>query len=101
VDESPSGALVEHVQSLISTFFEVSAEESRRRATGLVLLAEGWGSPELAKNLDWAYRVKKDLGSELNWRSPSVKQQFENEEKQRFESIDKLVPHRVVKPFGV
>jgi hypothetical protein len=100
MNESPSPTLVADVQALISALFEVSTAEAHTRAVGLVLLAENWGTPESAKNLDWSLRVKRDLGSKLQWRSTAIKEQFEKDEKDRLASLEKHVPRRVIKPFG-
>jgi hypothetical protein len=76
MSDSPSSSLVSRVQGLIMETFDVSEQEAHDRASGLVLLAEGWGSPEAAPNLDWAYRVKKDLGDKLRWRSETEREKF-------------------------
>ena len=65
-------------------------------ATELVALAEGWGSPEKAAQLDWAYLIKKDLevGRRLRWRSENERLSFEAAEKQRRQAYEFFISKR-------
>ena len=65
----PTSPLVRRVQGLIVDTFDVSPEQAHDIAAEMVSLAEGWGSPESAAQLDWSYRIKKDLGQKLRWKS--------------------------------
>ena len=58
----PITPLVRQVQGLIVETFYVSEEHAQEYAAEMVSLAEGWGSPETAAQLDWSYRIRKDLG---------------------------------------
>jgi hypothetical protein len=90
----PTSALVSRVQLLIIETFDVSEHEARNLAGGLVSLAEGWGSPEAAAQLDWTYRVKKDLGEKLRWRSEDERTRFETSEKQKYAAWDAFISGR-------
>jgi hypothetical protein len=62
----------------------------------MVALAKGWGSPEIAAQLDWSYRIKKDLGEtkKLRWRSEEDRKQFEATEKQKYAEWDAFIRGR-------
>lgn len=89
----PITPLVREVQNLIVQTFEVSEQEAQDRAAELVALAEGWGSPEKALQLDWSYRIKKDLGEtkKLRWRSEEERIRFEAGEKQKYAAWDAFI----------
>ena len=91
MSDSPSSALVARVESLILETFDVPREEAHGYASGLAALAEGWGSPEKAVNLDWAYRVRKDLGAKLRWRSDAERKRFQSDQQERFKAYDALI----------
>src|SRR5258705_4716137 len=69
MSDFPSSSVVTRVEALILQIFDVSGQEAHDHASGLAALAQDWGSPEKAAQLDWSYRVKKDLGAKLRWRS--------------------------------
>ena len=87
----PITPLVGRVQGLILATFEVSEQVAQDHAAELVSLAEGWGSPEKAAGLDWSYRIKKDLGEKLRWKSATERQAFQREQMERYEAYDFLV----------
>jgi hypothetical protein len=86
----PITPLVRHVQALILETFEVSDQQAEDYAAELVALAEGWGSPESAAQLDWAYRIRKDLGEtrKLGRRSEEQREKFEAAEKENYKAWD-------------
>lgn len=88
----PVTPLVRRVQLLIEGTFEVSAKQAQAYAAEMVSLAEGWGDPETAANLDWAYRIRKDLGEtgKLRWRSEAEREKFEAAEKERHKEWDAI-----------
>ncbi|QIF02592.1 hypothetical protein [Roseimicrobium sp. ORNL1] len=88
---SPSAHLVAYVQRLIQETFEVSEAEAKDRAAGFVALAEGLGTPGTAAEMDWLYRVRKDLGRTLKWRSETVKLEFETAQKQAVKAYELLI----------
>lgn len=92
----PITSLVRHVQNLIVQTFDVSEQSALDAAAEMVALAEGWGSPETAAQLDWAYRIKKDLGEagKLRWRSEEERARFEELQKQRYQAYDFLIRGR-------
>ena len=92
----PITPLVRDVQKLIVQTFEVSEQEAQDYAAELVALADGWGSPETALNLDWSYRIKKDLGEtkKLRWRSEEERTRFEATEKQKYAAWDAFISGR-------
>ena len=59
----PVTPLVRQVQNLIVQTFDVSEQAAQDYAAEMVSLAEGWRSPETAANMDWSYRIKKDLAA--------------------------------------
>lgn len=89
----PVTPLVRHVQLLIEGTFEVSVQEAQEYAAEMVALAEGWGDAETAANLDWAYRIRKDLGEtgKLRWRSEAEREKFEASERQRYKEWDAII----------
>jgi hypothetical protein len=87
----PITPLVRRVQGLILHTFDVSDQEAEEYAAELVALAEGWGSPEKAAQLDWLYRIKKDLGPKLRWRSATDHAQFQAAQQQGHEAYDFLI----------
>jgi len=89
----PITPLVRDVQQLIVQTFDVSEKAAQEYAAELVALAEGWGSPETARNLDWSYRIKKDLGEtrKLKWRSEAERVKFETAERQKHASWDAFI----------
>lgn len=89
----PITPLVRNVQKLIVQTFDVSEQEAQEYAAELVALAEGWGSRELALNLNWSYRIKKDLGETktLRWRSEEERARFEAAEKQKYAAWDAFI----------
>jgi hypothetical protein len=91
MSSSPSAHVVDHVQRLIQETFDVSENDAKDHAVGLVLLAEGWGTPETAANINWTYRVRKHLGKTLKWRSEEVRQEFEAMQKQKVKAYELLI----------
>lgn len=93
----PITPLVREVQRLIVQTFDVSEQQAQEYAAELVALAEGWGSPETALNLDWSYRIKKDLGEtmKLRWRSEEERARFEATEKQKYVAWDAFISGRL------
>ena len=92
----PITPLVRQVQSLIVQTFDVSEQAAQDYAAELVALAEGWGSPEKAAQLDWSYRIKKDLGEtkKLRWRSEEERVSFESTERQKYAAWDAFISGR-------
>ena len=84
----PITPLVGQVKTLILATFDVSEPAAQDCAAELVALAEGWGSPESARGLDWAYRVKKDLGEKLPWKSPAERDTFRRHQEERYKAYD-------------
>ena len=82
----PITPLVREVQKLIDQTFHVSEPQAQEHAAEMVALAEGWGSQGTSLNLDWSYRIKKDLGEtkKLEWRSDEERVKFENTEGQKY-----------------
>jgi hypothetical protein len=98
----PITPLVRRVQGLILATFEVSEQVAQDRAVELVALAEGWGSPETAAQLDWSYRIKKDLGARLPWKTDADRQVFQREQEERYTAYDFLITkNQRQKPGGV
>ena len=92
----PITPLVRQVQSMIVQTFDVSDQAAEDYAAEMVALAEGWGSPESAAQLDWSYRIKKDLGEtkKLRWRSEDERVRFETAEKQKYQAYDAFIRGR-------
>ncbi len=90
----PITPLVRRVQSLIVETFDVSETAAQDYAAELVALAEGWGSPEKAASLDWAYRIRKDLGAKLKWRSEAERRKFDEEQQQKHQAYEFLIRGR-------
>ena len=92
----PITPLVRDVQELIIQTFDVSEQVAQDYAAELVALAEGWGSPEKAVQLDWSYRIKKDLGEarKLKWRSEEERERFEATERHKYAAWDAFIQGR-------
>jgi len=75
MNKDPSPILVANIRSHVLATFVVADEEAQSIALGLALLAEGWGGSS-AQDLDWNYRVKKDLGKKFAWRSEEDQKNF-------------------------
>ncbi len=96
----PITPLVREVQALILQTFDVSDETAQNYAAELVALAEGWGSKSSARELDWSYRIKKDLGEgrKLKWRSGNEREAFEKNERGNYEAWDALIRNKRADP---
>jgi hypothetical protein len=82
------------VQSLIIETFDVSEAAAQDYAAELVALAEGWGSQEKAAALDWTYRIRKDLGAKLQWRSEVDHRKFDEAQHQNHQAYEFLIRGR-------
>jgi len=87
----PITPLVRQVQSLILQTFEVSEQAAEDYAAELVALAEGWGSPEAAARHDWTYRIRKDLGDKLRWKSDTDRDAFRRQQEDNYKAYDFLI----------
>ena len=87
----PITPLVRRVQNLILATFDVSEKVAEECAAELVSLAEGWGSPEAAARQDWSYRIRKDLGHKLQWKSDADRQAVHKQEEDGYKAYDFLI----------
>lgn len=87
----PNTPLAGRVKTLILATFDVLEEEAQEHAARMAALAEGWGSLEKAEALDWSYRVKKDLGHKLRWRSESEREAFRRYEQEQYKAYEILI----------
>lgn len=72
--------LAQRIQGLILETFEIPEQEALSYALSLTALAEGWGTPESAAQINWSYRVKKHLGRKgVRWRSEAERMRFEED----------------------
>jgi len=96
----PITPLVRRVQGFIFETFDVSEQGAQDLAAELVALAEGWGSPEVAAQTDWPYRIRKDLGEtrKLKWRSEAEREKFEATQKEKYGAWDAIIR---TKPRGL
>ena len=92
----PDPTLVRQVQELILKTFEISQKEAEAQAAGMVASAEGWGSLETAKGLDWAYLIRKRLGESKNfkWRSEADRESFDADQKLKHDSYESLIRNK-------
>jgi len=86
--DSPS--LIAHVNNLILTTFDASAEVAHDHACGLVTVAEGWGGDDVV-HLDWDQIIKKRLEATLNWRSVDEKNSHFQTREVVFESYERYI----------
>jgi hypothetical protein len=93
----PITPLVCRVRGLVLQTFDVSEQAAEDYAAMVVALAEDHGGPDKAGQLDWDYRIKKDLGEgrKWRWRSEEERVRFEAAEKQKYQAYDFLIsrPH--------
>ena len=87
----PITPLVHHVQSLILQTFDIPEQVAQDYAAEMVALAEGWGSPEKAARLDWSYRVRKDLGDRLRWKSDTDRDAFRRQQEDNYRAYEFLI----------
>ena len=89
----PITPLVRQVRGLIFETFDVSEQQAQDLAAELVSLEEGWGSPEIATQADWPYRIRKALGEgrKLEWRSEADRGKFEATEKKKYAEWDAII----------
>ena len=66
---------------LITTLLRIrlSRKPTHLGLCGLALLAEEWGDPSNAHQLNWDYIVKKRLGETFPWRSETERKAFYSE----------------------
>ena len=95
---SPSPALVSLVRSLILEFFDLTDQEAHGRAFELAALAEGWGEPETAKELDWSAIVRKQLGATERWRSEAMRQRFLKNRQEVIKAYQAYISNQKRKP---
>lgn len=91
MSDFPSPSLVAEIQGLILKTFDISTQEAHGHACGLVALAEEWGSQKTAPSLDWPYRVKKDLGGKLRWKSDAERETFRSDQERRHRDYDTFI----------
>ena len=87
----PTPSLVARIQTIILATFDVSEQDAQTYAGTFAMLAEDWGSPEKAAQLDWHYRVKKDLGEKLRWRSDAEREAFRAAQQQWYRDYDAII----------
>lgn len=89
----PITPLVLRVKRSILDAFNVSEQQAENYAAEMVALAEGWGSLEKAEQLDWEYRIRKDLDEsrKLKWRSKDDQARFEAIERQKYADWDAFI----------
>ncbi|MCC6354232.1 MAG: hypothetical protein IT577_10120 [Verrucomicrobiae bacterium] len=85
-----SSSLASRVRDIILATFDTSDQEALDHAIALVNLSEGWGG-QGAANLDWVYRVKKELGKKMKWRSDVDRHEFESDTRLRHDRYEDLV----------
>ena len=76
--------------------FEITEQDALDYASETVSLAEDHGGPEKAAQLDWSYRVKKDLGEarKLKWLSEAEQKEFESAQRQKYDDLDAFIRGR-------
>jgi len=77
VQDDRKQRLISLVRSHIESAFDVSTDEATDHAKGFVALAVEWGEVSNAESHEWPYRILKDLGNILKWRSERDRSQFE------------------------
>jgi hypothetical protein len=90
----PTTPVVKQLQRLVAETFEVSEQDAHDYAAEQVALAEGWGGPQKSEQMNWSYRIRKDLGAKLKWRSQAEREKFEASENLRLQALDAFVRGR-------
>ena len=90
MSEFPTHSLVAKIQAIILATFELSQQDADTYASSFAMLAEDWGSKESAAQLDWQYRVRKELGQKLRWKSEVEREKFFSEQQQWHKDYDKI-----------
>ena len=91
MSEFPTPSLVAEIRSIILATFDVSESEAQTYAGSFAMLAEDWGSPQKAATLDWHYRIKKDLGEKLRWKSDAEREAFRRQQEDNYKAYDFLI----------
>jgi hypothetical protein len=90
---NPTSSTVSTVASIIFATFEVSATDAREQASGLVLLAEGWGGNE-AKGIRWDEIVRIRFAEQLKWRSEHARKDFIESKRQTADAYENYIRAR-------
>ena len=91
MSEFPTPALVAKIKMIILATFDVPESEAQTYADSFAMLAEDSGSPQKAATLDWHYRVKKDLGEKLKWKSDAEREAFRKQQEDNYRAYDFLI----------
>jgi hypothetical protein len=89
----PTPSTVAAVASIIFSTFEISKTDALEQASGLVLLAEGWGSKD-AKVIKWDDVVCIRLGDQLKWRSDLARKYFTETKRQTSDAYEAYIRAR-------
>jgi hypothetical protein len=94
----PDTPLTDRIQRIILETFEISESAAHDHAVRLGALAECWGDPQTSGELDWTYRVRKDLGKRFKWRSETERESFEVSERQKFAAYEGYIKNQKSPP---
>ncbi len=77
----PTQQEVTQLASQMKSWFRMTDDEARDRATGFLVLAYGWGSPPTGAKLE--HKIKRDLSKAFQWNSDDARVAFEASEARR------------------
>jgi hypothetical protein len=88
----PTEHEVSQLALTMRSWFKMTGEEARDRATGFLILAYGWGTPPSGAKLERA--IKRDLSKKFEWVSAEACADFEAGESQRIAEYEVFISGR-------
>ena len=85
----PTEHEISQLSSTMRSWFKMTAEEARDRATGFLTLAYGWGSPPSGTKLEQT--IKRDLSKAYEWISSEARAAFEASEAHRVAGYEAFI----------
>jgi hypothetical protein len=89
----PTPSTVATVAFIIFATFEISEADAREEASGMVLLAEGWGGNS-GTGLKWDEIVRTKFAGRLKWRSERARKDFMDGKSQTTEAYENYIRAR-------
>jgi len=88
---NPPPSLVATVKALILETFVIQEAEAQDAALGLTMLAEEWGNPKNAENLNWSTLIKRKFSASHVWRSEDERRSFERQREDAISGYEFLI----------
>lgn len=92
----PTEHEVSQLAATMRSWFRMTEEQARDRATGFLNLAYGWGTPPSGTKLE--QMIKRDLSKGFEWISPDARTAFEASEAQRVAAYEVFISGQSATP---